>query len=155
MNRYRKGYRGETELADALSRLLGVTVKRGASPYLPGFLARDVIGLPGLHIECKRRERLCFTAALRQARRDAGGYLVPIIAHRANHEAWLITMELRDLPKLARIIHGLVNRAGVTDDNGAVKVTASEDEARLDSGRFEGLRSRADRISDKPKTQNL
>lgn len=103
MNAYKKGYRGETELADILSAMFGVEVKRGASPYLPGFIARDVIGLPGVHVEVKRREKVCLPDALRQARHDSGG-LLPIVAHRGNGQPWSVTVLLEDLPALVDTI---------------------------------------------------
>lgn len=108
MNAYKKGYRGETELAAILSAMFGVEAKRGASPYLPGFIARDVIGLPGVHVEVKRRERVSLPDALRQARHDSGG-LLPIVAHRGNGQPWAVTVLLEDLPEFAAAISKLNN----------------------------------------------
>ncbi len=101
----RKGKQGEHELAAVLSNLFGIPVKRMASAYLPGFIAPDVYGLPGIHVECKRRERVALHAAIQQARRDAMGN-VPIVAHRGNRCPWLVTCELSELPELARKIGG-------------------------------------------------
>ena len=102
----RKGKQGEHELAAVLSNLFGVPVKRMASAYLPGFIAPDVYGLPGIHVECKRRERVALHAAIRQARRDAMDS-TPIVAHRGNRSAWLVTVALDDLPELARRIRSV------------------------------------------------
>lgn len=96
----RKGKLGEIELAEKLSSLFGVPVKRMASMYLPGIIAPDVFGLPGIHIEVKRRERVPLHAAMRQARRDAMDRLA-IVAHRSNKMPWLVTVALDDLPTLA------------------------------------------------------
>ncbi len=57
----------------------------------------DISGLPGVHIEVKRRENVNLSAALEQAKRDSerfGG--LPAVFHRRNRESWRVTMELRD-----------------------------------------------------------
>jgi hypothetical protein len=115
MNAYKKGYRGESELADVLSTMFRVDVKRGASPYLPGFIAKDVYGIPGVHIEVKRRERVSLPDALRQARHDSGG-LLPIVCHRGNGRPWAVTLLLEDLPELATTISMLLS-SGVQCQN--------------------------------------
>jgi hypothetical protein len=97
----RKGKQGEIELAARLTSLFGVECKRTASAYLPGIIAPDVVGLPGIHVESKRRERVPLYAAIRQAKHDATGR-VAIVAHRSNQRPWLVTVELADLPELAR-----------------------------------------------------
>ena len=95
----KKGADGEREVAALLSALFGVEVQRGASPYLPGWQAPDVFGLAGVHIECKRVQRLDLCAALRQARRDSGGK-VGLVLHRRNRETWVASVLLADLPAL-------------------------------------------------------
>ncbi len=96
----RKGRLGEVELAEKLTSLFGIQCRRMASAYLPGIIAPDVYGLPGIHIESKRREKVPLYAAIKQARHDAIDQ-VPIVAHRGNGRPWLITCELQDLPTLA------------------------------------------------------
>ncbi len=105
MNACRKGADAERELARVLSALFGCEVKRLASPYLPGIVAPDVYGLPGVHVEVKRRERVALPAALRQAKHDARER-VAIVAHRGNGHPWLATVELSDLPALAAALAG-------------------------------------------------
>ncbi len=100
----RKGADGEAELARVLSAMFGVECRRGASPYLPGIIAPDVYGLPGLHVEVKRRERVALPSALRQAKRDAPAGAVAIVAHRGNRQPWIVAVELVDLPQLARAV---------------------------------------------------
>ena len=51
----RKGAGGERELAEIL-RTYGYSAKRGGS--LSFGEVPDLVGLPGIHIECKRVERL-------------------------------------------------------------------------------------------------
>lgn len=55
-------------------------------------------GLPGIHIECKRCERLNVTEAMKQATRDAERFHdgAPAVFHRRNREPWLVTMKLED-----------------------------------------------------------
>lgn len=68
----------------------------------------DLSGLPGIHIEVKRRENVNLSAALAQARRDAerfGG--LPAVFHRRNRESWRVTMELyRSYQPPTRSNHG-------------------------------------------------
>ena len=91
----RKGSDGERELA-ALLREYGFSVKRGGS--LSFGEAPDLVGLPGVHIECKRVERLNLPAAMAQAARDAERFQdgAPAVFHRRNREPWLVTMQLTD-----------------------------------------------------------
>ena len=58
----------------------------------------DVSGLPGIHIEVKRRERLNVSEAMKQAIRDADRFHdgAPAIFHRRSREPWLVTMRLED-----------------------------------------------------------
>lgn len=56
-----------------------------------------MVGLPGVHVEVKRVERLNIEDAMAQARRDSQkSGRVPIVAHRKNHCEWLITMAAAD-----------------------------------------------------------
>lgn len=90
----RKGADGERELAGVL-REYGYSIGRGGS--LSFGEVPDLTGLPGIHIECKRVERLNVPEAMAQATRDAarfGG--IPAVFHRRNREPWLVTMRLAD-----------------------------------------------------------
>lgn len=104
----RKGSQGERELAAALTSLLGAECRKGSSPFLPGIIAPDVLGVDGLHIEVKRRGRFSIPAAVRQSARDAHGNDVPIVAHRPNRSPWMITVELNHLPALAAAIMAIL-----------------------------------------------
>ena len=59
-------------------------------------------GLPGVHIECKRVERLNVPEAMQQAIRDAERFQdgVPALFHRRNRQPWLVTLRLEDFMKL-------------------------------------------------------
>lgn len=91
----RKGAEGERELA-ALLREYGYSVERGGS--LSFGEVPDLTGLPGVHIEVKRVERLNVPEAMKQAVRDAEKFHdgAPTLFHRRSREPWLVTMRLQD-----------------------------------------------------------
>lgn len=91
-----KGKVGERELAAAL-RAEGFESARRGQQYSGSETSADVVGLPGIHIECKRVEKLNIYEAMEQAQRDAGesGEL-PAVFHRRNRKPWLVTMPLSD-----------------------------------------------------------
>lgn len=88
-----KGKRGERELAAKL-REYGYEARRGVQ-YHGGENSPDVIGLPGMHIECKRTESLRLWDALAQAKHDAGSNM-PCVMHRKNDCPWVVIMGLED-----------------------------------------------------------
>ena len=63
----------------------------------------DLVGLNGIHIECKNVERLNLYDAVDQAKRDSAdtGEL-PTVFHKKNNHKWLVTMELDDWIKIYR-----------------------------------------------------
>lgn len=87
----RKGAAGEVELRDIL-RQQGYPVERGGSQTYGE--VPDLYGLPGIHIEVKRVQRLNLHEAMRQAERDAEKFKdgAPTVFHRMNREPWLVTM---------------------------------------------------------------
>ena len=95
----RKGADGERELAEVL-RGYGYDVTRGGSMSFGEI--PDLVGLPGVHIECKRVERLNLWKAMQQAAADADRFKdgMPIVFHRMNRRPWLVTMRLDDFMKL-------------------------------------------------------
>ena len=62
----------------------------------------DLVGLKGIHIECKRVERLNVSQAYKQAvleaeiRNDG----MPAVFHRKDGEGWMVTMSLEDWMEL-------------------------------------------------------
>jgi len=92
-----KGKRGEREVASFL-REYGYDARRGVQ-YHGGKDSPDVVGLPGIHIEVKRTERLHLWDALAQAKADAGDN-IPVVFHRANDCQWVVIMDARDWMKL-------------------------------------------------------
>ena len=93
MNSNRKGKNGERELASVL-REYGFDARRGVQ-YHGGSESPDVIGIDGVHIECKRCEQFRIYDWIRQSIRDAGTD-VPTVMFRKNNEEWLVTMRLSD-----------------------------------------------------------
>ena len=96
----RKGRAGEVELSNILNSY-GIPARPGRA--MSYGTEPDVVGVPGIHVECKRVERLNVSMAMRQAVRDAavfGGK--PTLFHRRNREGWLVTMRLSDWIELYR-----------------------------------------------------
>lgn len=95
----RKGAAGELELAKLLT-FYGYEARRGYQ--FDGKDIADVIGLPGIHIECKRVEKLNMLEALKQSKRDSSGDELPAVFHRRNREPWQVTMTFDDWIQLYR-----------------------------------------------------
>jgi Holliday junction resolvase len=98
INSRSKGAKGERELAKIL-REYGYPCRRGQQ-YSGANGDADVVGLPNIHIEVKRRERLEIYSAIAQAVRDAKNDEKPAVFHRKNECEWLVTMRLEDWMKL-------------------------------------------------------
>lgn len=95
----RKGRAGELELARILQAhgydvSPGIPVSYGQTP--------DLVGLPGVHVEVKRVERLNVPEAMKQAERAPDFFRdgAPAVFHRRNRSPWLVTMKLTDWLKL-------------------------------------------------------
>ena len=100
MNSKRKGKTGELELCRAL-RGHGYECKRSVQ-YSGANGDADVVGLPGIHIECKRVERLNLEDAMAQSRRDAREGEIPVVMHRKTRSPWMVTMTLEDWVEIYR-----------------------------------------------------
>ena len=92
MNSRQKGKRGELELVHIL-REYGFDVRRGQQ-YCGANGDADIVGIEGLHIECKRVEKLNINDALMQSTEDARYGEVPCVMHRRNGEPWKVTLWL-------------------------------------------------------------
>lgn len=111
MKSKRKGKTGERELARELSRLMGVECRR-SQQFCGKAGDADVVGLPGVHVECKRTESLRLWDALAQAVSDAKAEDVPTVMHRANGRQWVAIVRLDDLPRLAQAISQVMAAKG-------------------------------------------
>lgn len=98
----RKGKAGELELVSLLKEYGYNYVRRGKS--LSYGKEPDASGLPGIHVEVKRRERLNLSKAMAQAVKDSRkfGDGFPAVFHRRNGEDWQVTMNLCDWIALYR-----------------------------------------------------
>lgn len=95
VNSKRKGAAGERELAKKLNEY-GYSTRRSVQYNGKADDGKaDLVNLPGIHIECKRVERLNVSEAMAQAVNDAKGDM-PTVFHRKNREGWLVTMRLED-----------------------------------------------------------
>lgn len=98
INSKRKGKAGELELAHKLKEY-GYDTKRSVQ-YNGKDGDADVVGLPNIHCEVKRVEKLNVYDAMAQAKRDAKNGDLPAVFHRKNRCNWLVTMELPDFMKI-------------------------------------------------------
>lgn len=90
-----KGRAAELELATILQEA-GFPVAPGRSMSFGS--VPDLVGLPGVHVECKRSEALRLYEAITQSQRDAErfGDGLPIVVHRRNRKPWVVSMTLAD-----------------------------------------------------------
>ena len=95
VNGKKKGKNGELELARKLKEY-GYDVRRSVQYNGKAEEGEaDLIGLPGIHVECKRVERLQLYDAVDQAKRDSEGTeQLPVVFHRKNRCEWLAIMPL-------------------------------------------------------------
>ena len=118
-----KGARGERLLRDYLNSF-GVAVKRG---YV--FLRQsDLVGLQGIHIECKFVERLNVRKAMSQAveeaekRRDG----LPAVFWKVSRKPWLTIMRTEDFMRLYMMARGKTGG----DNDGPTKNVLEEDRGK-------------------------
>ena len=97
-NSKQKGSRGERELSSKLKEY-GFSTRRGQQ-YCGANGDADVVGLPGIHIECKRVERLNVYDAISQAKADKKLNELGAVFHRKNRSEWLVSMTLDEWMKL-------------------------------------------------------
>lgn len=98
VNSKKKGARGERELSSKLKEY-GYNTRRGQQ-YCGANGDADVVGLPGIHIECKRVERLNIYDAISQSKADKKENELGAVFHRKDRCEWLVTMTLDEWMKL-------------------------------------------------------
>ena len=84
VNSCEKGKRGEREWAK-FCRACGFTGCRRGQQH-SGIEGEDVVGIPGIHQEVKREQKLNIDEAMAQSIRDANGDDIPVVFHRKNLE---------------------------------------------------------------------
>ena len=96
-----KGAGGERELARILKDEYGYETRRGFTFNRQS----DVVGLPGIHIECKRVENLNLRKALDQSVREAKVRRdgLPVVMYRKNYRKWKVAMQLDHFLELLRV----------------------------------------------------
>lgn len=100
INSKQKGKRGELEICGLLKNY-GYDVRRSVQYNGKAQDGQaDVVGLPGIHIEIKRVEKLNLYDAMAQAVRDAKDDETPAVFHRKNNKEWLVTLRLDDYMKM-------------------------------------------------------
>lgn len=108
-----KGKTGERELANKLKEYGFDNVRRSVQyngKQQDG--QPDLVGLDGIHVECKRVEKLNIYNAIDQAKRDCSCECLdekirfednlPTVFHRKNNHEWLVTMALDDWVQIYR-----------------------------------------------------
>ena len=95
MNSRQKGKRGELMLVRRLKEY-GYDCRRSVQYNGQTGDAADVLGLPGVHIECKFVERLNVQDAVDQAVRDAKEGRLRAVFHKRSRCDWLVTMPIDD-----------------------------------------------------------
>lgn len=99
-----KGARFELEVAGWF-RDYGYNATRSAQHSGKTGQAADVIGVAGLHIECKHCEKMHLYDWMSQSDRDTkaeGKGNIPVVIHKANYRAPLVTMHFEDFIKIYR-----------------------------------------------------
>jgi len=94
INSKSKGARFERELANEL-KARGYNCRRGQQ-YCGANGDADVVGLPGIHIEAKRQEKMQLYDWMEQAKRDAKPGKLPAVFHKRNNHGILVTMTFDD-----------------------------------------------------------
>ena len=94
-----KGKAGEREAAKILSELFDVPVRR-SQQFSGANGDADLVGLPGVHVEVKRRELGNVANWIDQAVDDTDPESIPMVVHRASGRPWMATVLLDDLPNL-------------------------------------------------------
>lgn len=100
INSNQKGKAGELELKNILNEY-GFQTRR-SQQYCGAAGDADVVGIDGIHIECKRVENLNVDKALDQAIEDAKNNDIPVVMHRKNRKKWKVTLLLEDFQLLLK-----------------------------------------------------
>ena len=97
-----KGKRFEREVAN-LFKEKGFTASRSAQCMGKTGQAADVIGVPGIHIECKHVEKMSLYEWMAQAIRDSeaeGKGNLPVVIHKQNRKDVLVSMRFDDFMEI-------------------------------------------------------
>lgn len=112
INSKKKGKNGELELKNLLNiifRDLGIKTRR-SQQYKGTKESADIEGLPYVHVECKRVEKLNINNAVEKAREEAEGKAMAAVFHRRNKERWKVTMDIEDWEYLYRGFYNSIEK---------------------------------------------
>jgi len=84
---------GELEVAN-IFKDYGFDDARRSQQYAGINHDADVVGLPNMHVEVKRVERLNIDKAVEQMQRDKRDEELGMVVHRKNRKDWKVTMDL-------------------------------------------------------------
>jgi Holliday junction resolvase len=98
MDSREKGKKAELEIAQILRNQGHLKVRRGVQ-YCGSNGNADVVGVPYVHIEVKRQQKVYDENWLKQSENDARTGEVPIVVYRRNNERWkvLLRQDVADL----------------------------------------------------------
>ena len=103
-----RGKRAELDLVHKLQEF-GFSEARRTAQYCGKAGTSDVVGLPGVHCECKAVERLNIWEALSQSKRDSqadGKGDIPAVFFKRNRSGWYVAMPLIDFVELYKLYKG-------------------------------------------------
>lgn len=106
----RKGKVGELQVASLL-RSYGFEARRGQQ-YKGTEDSPDVIGLPGHHVEVKRRERWKIRQWLTKCEEEAPQDTVPILFVRENRGEWVVVLDAHDYLALMKEVEDGIDDQG-------------------------------------------
>lgn len=98
INSRAKGKAGELELAQLLRNQGHLNARRGQQ--FSGINGdADIVGVSGIHIECKRCEHVYDEQWLKQSERDARKGELPVVIYRRSREQWkvILRQDLADI----------------------------------------------------------
>ena len=99
-----RGKRAELDLVHKLQQEFGFSDARRTAQYCGKAGTSDVVGVPGVHCECKAVERLNIWKALAQSRRDSEangkGGDIPAVFFKRNRSGWYVAVPLKDFVRL-------------------------------------------------------
>lgn len=97
-----RGKRAELDLVHQLQKF-GFPDARRTAQYCGKAGTSDVVGLPGVHCECKAVQRLNIWEALSQSKRDAEGEGkgdIPAVFFKRNRSGFYVALPLSDFIRL-------------------------------------------------------
>lgn len=97
-----RGKRAELDLVHKLHEF-GFSEARRTSQYCGKAGTSDIVGVPGVHVECKAVQRLNIWEALLQSKRDSeadGNGDIPAVFFKRNRSGFYVAMPLKDFVSL-------------------------------------------------------